>query len=315
MLRPVPPGGLRAGQIALAAALLALVWHLVGGREALRSLASADAAWLAAAFAALILQTALSALRWQLTAGQLGIRLETPDALREYFLGQLVNQSLPGGVLGDARRAIRSRGDAGLLASGQAVIFERLAGQAGLFLCAAVAFALTFAVPGGVSWPAWLALPVAALLAAALGLPFALHAARRLGGRVGRTIEALWRPMITALAARDVIWRQVALSLATAACNLAAFAFCAEAVGHGLPPAAVAAFVPLVLMTMLVPLTISGWGLREGAAAALFPLAGSTASGGLAASVVFGLTMILAALPGILVLLRQRLTPLGTRGS
>lgn len=99
------------------------------------------------------------------------------------------------------------------------------------------------------------------------------------------------------------------LSIATTLCNLAAFGFCAQAVGHGLPPAAIAAFVPLILLTMLVPLTISGWGLREGAAAALFPVAGASASGGLAASVVFGLVLILSTLPGLLVLLGRRMMP------
>jgi hypothetical protein len=50
---------------------------------------------------------------------------------------------------------------------------------------------------------------------------------------------------------------------------------------------------------MLIPLSISGWGFREGAAAALLPLAGATASGGLASSVAFGLTFIAAVLPGL----------------
>ena len=50
---------------------------------------------------------------------------------------------------------------------------------------------------------------------------------------------------------------------------------------------------------MLLPVTVSGWGLREGAAAALFPLAGLTAAEGLAASVAFGVVLLVIALPGI----------------
>jgi hypothetical protein len=51
---------------------------------------------------------------------------------------------------------------------------------------------------------------------------------------------------------------------------------------------------------MLVPVTISGWGLREGAAAALLPVAGIAASDALAASIVFGLLGLVAVLPGLL---------------
>jgi hypothetical protein len=50
---------------------------------------------------------------------------------------------------------------------------------------------------------------------------------------------------------------------------------------------------------MLIPLSFSGWGLREGAAAALFPVAGLTAAQGLATSVAFGLVFLIAVLPGL----------------
>ncbi|SIT07578.1 Uncharacterized membrane protein YbhN, UPF0104 family [Roseivivax lentus] len=314
MRRPgLPSWTLRAVQGAIALGLLVLLWQVAGGEEAAQSLTSANPAWLAAALAALTLQTVLSALRWRLTAAQLGITIDPRAALREYYLSQVVNQSLPGGVLGDAERARRARAQAGFLASGQAVLFERLAGQAGLFLCTATAFILTLALPGGVVWPDWLRAPVAGFVGLGLCLPFGFYAATRLDGRLGRGLRAFGAAMVTALAARSVIVRQLLLSLATTACNLAAFAFCAEAVGHGLPPAAVAAFVPLILLTMLVPLTISGWGLREGAAAALFPVAGASASGGLATSIVFGLMLIVSTLPGLLVLLGRRPDPVGSR--
>jgi len=303
MWHRVPAGVLRAGQISLAVALLVLLWRVAGGEDVLRSLISADRGWLAAAVAMLTLQTVLSAIRWKITAGRLGIHLGTGEALREYYLAQAVNVSVPGGVVGDAARAVRSRGAAGLLAAGQAVLFERLAGQAGLFVVTAATFVVTLARPGGVEWPAWLIVPVGVFVASGLCLPFVLCAAGRIQGRIGQMLRGVWSAMEQSLLARSVIVPQIALSLATTLCNLAAFAFCAIAVGHGLSPVAVAAFGPLILLMMLVPVTISGWGLREGAAVVLFPLAGSTASGGLATSVAFGLMLIVASLPGSLAVL------------
>ena len=294
------PALLRMGQLAFAALLLVLLWRALDGPAAARSLAGADAGWLIAALAALSAQTILSALRWRLTAAQLGIELGRWEALREYFLGQAINLSLPGGVLGDAGRAVRARRQQGLVASGQAVLYERLAGQAGLFLVMACAFAVTAARPGGLDWPVRLAWLVALFLLVGLCLPPAITALAQMRGRVGRAVAAFWQGLKRSLLAREVILRQVLLSLCTTLCNLAAFAFCAEAVGHGLPLAAVLALVPLILLTMLIPLTVSGWGLREGAAAALFPIAGVSASGGFAASVAFGLMMIVAALPGLI---------------
>ena len=73
---------LRVLQIAVALGLLALLWQVADGAEAARRLAGADPLWLAAAFVALTLQTVLSALRWRLTAAQLGIEINKRTALR-----------------------------------------------------------------------------------------------------------------------------------------------------------------------------------------------------------------------------------------
>lgn len=303
MRRLSRPVLLRMLQIAVAAGLLALLWQVADGAQAARHLAGADPRWIVAAVAALVLQTGLSALRWRLTAAQLGIHLGRRAALREYFLSQIVNQLLPGGMLGDAGRAVRARGQAGLLASGQAVVLERLAGQIALLAVLGLTLAVTLAAPGGFVWPGWLLLSVIGLLAACLALPLAIRlGAQRLPGRGGRDLLRLARLFAQALTAPAVRWPQIGLSLGTALSNIAAFTFCAWAVGAALPVAAALALVPLILLAMVIPLTISGWGLREGAAAALFPLAGAGASEGLAASVAFGLVFLVSALPGAVVL-------------
>lgn len=289
-------------QFAIAAALLGLLWQAADGPAAARSLAAADWRWLALAVVALSVQTVLSALRWRLTADRLGLTFGIGHAIREYYLAQVVNQSLPGGIIGDAGRAYRARAQAGLLVSGQAVVIERLVGQIALFVTFAVAFAATSLVPGGLDWPRWLALPVAAFILGGLALPLVLWATTRLSGAVGRGAAGLWQALQKTLGARQVLAAQVAFGIGTTLCNLAAFAFCAHAVGVDLPIAAVVALVPLVLFTMLIPISVSGWGLREGAAAALLPLAGASSSGGLASSVAFGLSFIVAVLPGVVFL-------------
>lgn len=293
----MPKRLVRLLQVAAAFGLLALLWRGADGAAALGCLAGARPGWLLAALATLTVQTVLSALRWRWTAGRLGIALDPATALREYYLAQLVNQALPGGVLGDAGRAVRARAQAGLTASGQAVLFERLAGQIALFLLFGAAVAGTWAVPGGFDWPPWLLAPVAGFLGGGLVVAGALYGfGPRPSHRLGRTLGAFLR----AVAAPEVRWRQAATSLGTALCTVGAFACCAAAVGVDLPPATTLALVPLILFTMLVPLTVSGWGLREGAAAGLLPLAGASAAEGLAASVAFGLAFLVATLPGLL---------------
>jgi hypothetical protein len=63
------------------------------------------------------------------------------------------------------------------------------------------------------------------------------------------------------------------------------------------------AVVPLVLLISMVPVAIAGWGVREGFVVALLGAAGIGSDGALLLSVSFGMTLLLAALPGVAVLI------------
>jgi len=287
-----------AAQTLVTFALLALLWQVADGADAVRVLLSANAWWILAALAALTLHTFLAAERWRLTAAALGPTLDRGHALREYYLAQLVNQTVPGGVVGDAGRAVRSREQAGLTIAAQAVIVERFAGQAAMIATMVIAVTITTLVAGGLEWPGWmlgLAATITLVSLAGLGV---LLVAGLVPGRFGTRVSELARTAAIALVGRRVVLPQLALSAGTTVCILAAFGFSALAVGLSLPFGAIVTLVPLMLLTMLVPITISGWGLREGAAAALLPLAGAAVSESLAASVLFGLLGLVAVLPG-----------------
>ena len=282
-------------------ALLWLLWSRLDGPAALRQLAGADPGWLGGALLALTAQTILSAWRWRLTARGLGQSIPPGRALSEYYLAQILNQTLPGGMLGDAGRAVRARAEAGLRRAAEAVVLERLAGQAGLLALMLAGILLAVLLPGGPALPAPVLATAGALFLIAISLAAAIAAAPRLPGRAGRAAIGLRQSIGRALVGRHVLPAQITLSLGTAAANLLAFDFCARATGTVLGPVATLALVPLVLFTMVLPVTISGWGLREGAAAALFPLVSASAAAGLAASVAFGFMVLAAALPGVAV--------------
>ncbi|WP_430448691.1 lysylphosphatidylglycerol synthase transmembrane domain-containing protein [Rhodophyticola sp.] len=296
----VSPMLIRAAQVAVLAGLAVLLWRVGDGWQALAMLRAADPYWLAAAALALTLQTLLSALRWRLTAARLGIAISRNDAVREYYLSQVVNQSLPGGVLGDAGRAVRARGQAGLFVSGQAVVFERIAGQIGLLAVLLAGLLASVFFPIGPGWPAGAMVPIWGVLIAAVCLFAAIAISLRAGPVSAHGLHRVMRAFIHSVAARDIWKQQAMLSLGTALCNVVAFAFCAAALGVAVPVLAVVTIVPLILFAMVLPLSIGGWGLREGAAAVLFPVFGAAMSEGLATSVAFGLVLLATVLPGMM---------------
>lgn len=295
---PVPPVFWRLGQFGLTGALLVLLWNAADGPAIARSLTGAHLGWLVAAVCALICQTFLSALRWKVTAAELGQTLPLRHAVREYFVSQSVNQAVPGGVVGDAARAVRARAEVGLAVSGLAVGLERLAGQIAMFVTLACAFAVTYLWEGGLDWPNSFATPIGLTISGAIMTVLAGIVLRKRTGLLKPAASRWVDITLRALFSRDVLPAQISLGIMIAICNLAAFGFCAWAVGQPLSLGALFAIVPLILFTMLIPLTISGWGVREGSAALLLPVAGVPVTDAVAISVLFGLAMLLAVIPG-----------------
>ena len=284
----------RAVRVAVSLAVLITVALMVGSEEMLSRLVQADPAVLAAAFLALNVQTLLCAVRWRLTAAQVGQRIGIYDAVTEYYLAQLINQVVPGVVVGDVGRAARTRHIGGLILAGQAVALERLSGQLALGAIGLMAITVTAVVPGGLRWPPAVGLCVLAVFLVLLLLRV-LSRSRFLRQQMPRFIANAVRLAWKALAGPNVRHRQIALSFGTAVCNIGAFAFCAWATGTNLSLSAAAALVPLILIAMLIPVGIAGWGFREGAAAALLPLVGASAGAGAAASVAFGAMLLASA--------------------
>lgn len=283
-----------------------LCWQIDAG-PALRALFGADPVCIALGLLLVQLQIVLSAERWRITAARLGLPLTRAVAVAEYHVSSWLNQVLPGGVSGDVVRVVRHRsaGAPGWQAPARAVVLERLAGQ--------VAF-VAVALAGLVGWP-WLntgSTPVAgvavagaavALLGAGAG--FALLLPHCAWTPLARFVGAFGPAIKRAYFADGMWWVQGALSLAVVACYLAVFALASAAVGAPLEGAAVLTLVPLTLLTMLLPFSVAGWGVREAAAAALWPLAGYSSADGLAASLLYGLMILAGTLPGALLLARR----------
>ena len=277
--------------------VLGVLFALMDPQAILTRLRGADLSWLFLALISLTILTFLMARRWQLTAQALGLDLQYGRAVMEYYIAQLLNLVLPGGVAGDAARAVRVRKDGDLKRAAQSVMMERLIGQSTLFAMMFVAFTVSLLMPGGMPWPAiswsWLA------LAAVIATGAFLYARR--DGSIAKFLATAFRLM-----GRP---QQIVLSAAIALLISVSFYACARATGTILPAASLFTLIPLILTSMLIPLSVGGWGWREGAAAALFPFAGALPSAGVAAGIAYGAMMLIAALPAAFILFFQSNRP------
>lgn len=277
--------------------LLGLAWFLDAG-EVTSRLARMQPGWVVLAVAISVLQVAASAWRWRFTAGRLGIDMSFPDALREYYLAIFLNQMLPGGVVGDVSRAwrhartrVHARGPTGPAA--RAVILERASGQAVMMCVAAVSF---LSLPLGVGASASLVLLGVGVVSAAV-VSLAVWVRRRADDARSLT-GRFWRDTRAALLSGAAFPVQAASSVFVVGSYVATYLVAARAVGVNTPLVELLPLVAPVLVAMLIPVTIAGWGVREGAAAVLWGAVGLSAVDGVAVSVAYGLLVLFSTLPG-----------------
>ena len=241
--------------------------------------------------------------RWRFTAACLGVDLPYTGAWREYYLSIFLNQVLPGGVMGDVSRAWRqARAQTRLKEPGgpavRAVIFERLSAQA---VMTTVTVTSLLVLPVTVSRGSGLVLFGAGALAVLIVVAMVVWTRRQ------TPAQSLWGQVLADLGAAHLSGPVFATQFVSATfvvgTYLATYLTAARAVGVDTPLPVLLPLVAPVLMTMLIPVTVAGWGLREGAAALLWGAVGLTAADGVLVSIAYGLLVLIGSLPGALFLM------------
>jgi uncharacterized membrane protein YbhN (UPF0104 family) len=286
-------------QLVVGGVVLVAVGARVGTAPFLHGLQSLDGRSIAAAVVLGAIGAGAAAWRWKLIAGRLGVGLRWPVAVGMYYRSLFLNSVLPGGVIGDAHRAIRHGRSADSIArASRAVVIERSAGQAVQLALALIVLAFFGAEFEGFVLTA-LAVGLVVLVAAGIT---AAAASARVRSALRRELHELRSGLGTATG-----FARVALASAiVVGCQIATFAVATTAVGASVPPSRLLAVALVILLAASLPINIGGWGPREGVAGWAFALAGFGAAAGVAASTLFGVLSLIAVAPGAIVLIAHR---------
>jgi uncharacterized membrane protein YbhN (UPF0104 family) len=229
-------------------------------------------AWLGLASALTLAGIVLSAFRWREVLGALGMRARFRRLVSHYFAGQFVSNVLPTTIGGDVLRVSRLTHDSG---DGEdsfaSVVLERLTGWLVLPLITIIGFAVNPGLRGlGRATHVAFAIAIGTLVALTVVLWAANHP--RLGGRFAQRDG--WTRFIGAVhvgveklrrhprAALSVLGAGMAYQLVLVLAAVAA----AQALGIAdVGLTVLLAFFPAVLIAQVLPIGISGLGVREGA--------------------------------------------------
>jgi len=269
----------------------------------------AIAPWsLGVAAALFFLQFGLGAMRLQELLEALGVRYGIKASLDAVLVGAFFSQTLISFVGGDAMRVwriVRSRVAVGVAA--RSILLDRVSGFAGLFvlLIAAAPF-----LPRLIASPELLAGAFLIVLGALSGIAGAFLV-RRLPAPLARRKAIALAKDFTDTGLR--IWRSrrgatlvTGLSIAIQLANVAILLVLAAGLGLRISVADGFLLFPTVLFLSMLPISVAGWGVREGAMVTALSLVGVPPHQSLALSVSFGLGLVAVSLPGGAVWLASR---------
>jgi len=271
--------------------ILVVLARRVGAGPFEAAFGATSPALLAAAVVVTAVTTACNAWRWRIVAAGVDLHIRASTAVAACYRSQLLNATLPLGVLGDLQRGLGHGLRQGHAGRGlRAVVCERTAGQgvqllvsgAVLMLLPSPVHRLVGVAAGGVG----LVLVAGVLVAGRLGV----------GPRRGATADGA----VAGLTVGGLV-RVVAASFAATWGHVVVFLLAVRAVSVDLPAVQLVPLALVVLLAAAVPVNLAGWGPREGAAAWAFSSVGLSAAQGVEVSVVYGLMALVATLPGLAV--------------
>jgi uncharacterized protein (TIRG00374 family) len=246
----------------------------------------------------------IQAVRWWLIGTRLGLKWSLFTSIELTFIGAFFNQILPSSSGGDVVRAWKlTRMGVSIRHAGSSVVLDRASG----FLALGLMFCLGFSVSHKVldsyvgSDGMMMVLYFALLALIALTGLLAWVYERSPSFRHMRLTSAI---LMLGNDAKLIIRSPLVFFLTTAISLIVQFAGgfiawrLAWSFGAKLDFFQFSLLWPVVMLLSMIPISIAGWGVREGAMVIIFNILGSPSSIALATSITFGIIIILASIPG-----------------
>jgi len=260
-----------------------------------------DLVWLAVSIAAMGGHLATCFVRWQEIIKGLGGRLGLRPIIVSYYGAMFVNTFLPGTVGGDLiRMYYAARHGLGTQTAVHSVVLERVATILSLLILV-TAFTPLLATSIDETWL------LVGFNAATVGAAIGIFAFSRLYPQIPRFTS--WKPILM-LASFGEDTKKLFLRagpcirvLTMTSLSYIFSSICIYALAKGLQLEVpfwltVAVTLPVLLLAGL-PISINGWGVREGAMVAAFIPMGIPIEGALSVSILFGILSTAVSLPGV----------------
>ena len=288
--------------------LITLVISQVDFKEIINILKNVDIAMIIYALTLLTVQVFIATVRWQLVLKCQKVELDYKNTLQILYSGLFFNQAMPSSVGGDVIRGyyLKKQG----MTLGRAtlgVLMDRLFGMVGLVLLVLASLPLLFELVNNSIARTGVFL-IASSISLALLLVFFTD---KLPGNFShfKIIKGLYSLSREGRCCISDRYNGVIILLISVLIHLiSVFSVMIMSIGLGLDIewGGFLLMVPLVGLMMVVPISIAGWGVREGIMVVGFGYLGVASEASLALSILYGLSILVVALPGGIIWMFKR---------
>lgn len=308
-------------RLLLGVGLLLLVFQFVDVGDALRAVRNVEGAWLGASVACYVATRVLMAIKWWVLLGGTSSSISYATVQRALCLSDYYSLLFPNTLAVDVTRVVllrHHRGGAGFMTA--AILADRVINVATTAAISLIALAVTYALRG--SWPfspavangvigvALFVLVAASTVASRRVMTFSIGLLRT-GQRAlpRRTRLASWietavkvhTAMSTMLTHRGTVLPAIGLAAAMVLARVGSIFCLFIAVGAPQPFGLTLMLVPAITLIALLPISVFGLGVKDGAFVFFFGGAGVPASLALAASLCsYGVIIAASLLLGLL---------------
>tara|TARA_Y100001970_G_scaffold227750_1_gene281879 strand:- start:344 stop:1033 length:690 start_codon:yes stop_codon:yes gene_type:complete len=219
--------------------------------------------------------------------------------LKFYYISSFINNILPGGVVGDIYRAYCARESNSsvidLSKSVQGIVFERLSGQIMMFFIFLFSLTLFFLINAKYVAFLYTVIPVILIILIIYIITKTIYFNKFQPNEVVINFKRIFSGII--------FWNHTIISFFVVLSYIIVYIISAEALGLSIDYFSFFVFTPIVLFSMTLPVSIGGWGVREGTALLIAFLLGLSASSSISVAIMYGILNLFCSLPGLYFLL------------
>ena len=283
---------------------LSLLYYIFAthGTDMLKTLSMINYHYVILVFFISFIQYVLSAYRWMYISSENGSEMNFLYCLKFYYISSFINNILPGGVVGDIYRAYCARESShsviNLSKSIQGIVFERLSGQIMMFFIFLLSLTFFFLINAKYIAFLYTVIPVLSIILMIYFITKKTYFNKTRSNEIIINFKKIF--------SGNIFWNHTIISFFVVLSYIIIYIISAEALGLSIDYFAFFVFTPIVLFSMTLPVSIGGWGVREGTALLIAFLLGLSASSSISVAVMYGILNLFCSLPGLYFLLSLR---------